>query len=374
MRSVIGRLISGALAILILGSAPAAAADNFTVSDPAELETALRQAQGGESILLMDGNYGDVDFRNLSFTDHVTIASESGKAVFNSLGIKNSSYLRIDGVHVSSDNNGGPGSKVVEIVEGSHHIEILNSEVNGKVDDVYVGHLGIFTSDAENITIRNNNVHDVKNGIVTFGAKNLVVSGNKIDNIAEDAMKFSGVFDFLVEGNQSHGLVFPQPRSHLDFIQFQGVSGNGTIRGNILLVNKVAYIQGIFLDDAEYTNITIEDNVIYTGMANGIIISEGSGNTVRNNTLLNAPELVHPVTKIGVVDGTVVENNIISLRDGGMDGSNLAVQHRNPNGPYSYDRMFTNARAGLAVTPADLRPKPSSLAAKMGAFKTLSAD
>ena len=345
----------------------------FSVSNASQLSSALAQASGGDTIELASGNYGDIDIKNVSFDSYVTITSADGNkgANLNSLDIANSSYVRIDNVHIDNSSNGGPGSKIVEIVENSHHIEFVNNEVNGKIDDVYVGFIGVFVDHSSNIKVSNNYIHDVKNGSVNWSVTDLEVSENHVDYIAEDAFKFAGVKDFLVENNSSFGHVYPIAGSHLDFIQFQSASSNGTIRGNTLLVSGVAWIQGIFMDDAPYHGVTIEQNILYTGMANGIIISEGSGNTVRNNTVLNAPDLVHPVTNISIASGSIVENNISASTSGGISGSNVKVQHTDPNGPYYYGDLFENATKGLGITFADLAPVDGSLSESKGAYLRL---
>ena len=78
-----------------------------------------------------------------------------------------------------------------------------------------------------------------------------------------------------------------------DFIQGQGSSSKGVLRGNVHLpiTQGAATCQGLFVADGLYDNIVIEQNIVYTGMANGIVIDGGptTNNIVRNNTLLNAP-------------------------------------------------------------------------------------
>ena len=82
------------------------------------------------------------------------------------------------------------------------------------------------------------------------------------------------------------------------------------IDGNMLLVNTIPMVQGIFLDDGSYNKITIQNNIIYTGMTHGVTVTDGSQITVRNNTLLNTPGEGHNGSLIMVPGGSVVENNI----------------------------------------------------------------
>ncbi len=305
-------------------------------------------------------------------------SQEPKNAVFQSFSVLNSSRLRIDGIRVSSPTNGSAASRVVAIENGSHHIEFINSEVNGLVDSNYLGHYGIFTLDCHDVTIRNNYVHDVHDGILGFGSSNLLISDNIIDFVGRNSFKFGGIDQFTIENNTGAGHVYPQPGDHIDFLQFQGSSSNGLISGNVLLpiTRGAATAQGIFLADGDYVNITIEQNIIYTGMVCGIQI-EGSNNTVRNNTLLNAPNLVHGATTILDISNNLTNSkNIVSATEfaGRISANGIACQHYSAARPAYYDTLFKNARRGLCVTLEDLRPVPGSAAdfgSGMGAERRL---
>ena len=125
-------------------------------------------------------------------------------------------------------------------------------------------------------------------------------------------MKFGGLHNSEITGNSSHGHIFAIGSVHTDFIQFQGNSSNVLIEGNMFLPANRAAVQGIFMGDGTYNNMTVENNLIYTGMLRGISISPGSGNVVRNNTLIDVPNMIHNGTAILVPGGTVVENNIVA--------------------------------------------------------------
>jgi hypothetical protein len=251
----------------------------FNVSSASQLRTALSSASGGDVILLQSGNYGSFDFNNIAFSDYVTVRSADGNdgAMFTHIGVSNSSYLRIDGVHVSDPSNGSSTARVVGIENGSHHVEFINSEVNGLVDSNYLGFYGILTLDSHDITIRNNYVHDVHDAILGFESSNLVISDNIIDFVGRNGFKFGGIDQFTIENNSEVGHVYPETGEHVDFLQFQGSSSNGVIEGNVYLAQTTGVVQGIFLADGTYNNILINENIIYTGMINGLVVYEGSG-------------------------------------------------------------------------------------------------
>ena len=212
---------------------------SVTVSSRSDLLSAVANASAGDTILLEAGNYGSVDLNNANFSDYVTIRSldADNPARFTDFGIYNSSHVRVDGVHVSAPNNGAPAVKIVDIDNGSHHIEFLNSEVNGLVDGDYSGFYGIHTgSSTHHVKIHGNNVHDVKVAIVVNGTTDFVVTENFTDMIGEDDMKFISVHRGLIEDNIGGGRHFQQPGGHMDYIQILGgVSSDLVFRGNVYL-------------------------------------------------------------------------------------------------------------------------------------------
>ena len=67
----------------------------------------------------------------------------------------------------------------------------MNSEVHGNDDNIYAGHYGVYVRESNDITLRNNDVHDVDYGIVIFGSSGSEISGNRIDHFFQDAMKLA---------------------------------------------------------------------------------------------------------------------------------------------------------------------------------------
>ena len=62
-----------------------------------------------------------------TFSSEVTIASENpGGAVFTSAQITNSSYLKIEGIHVDHPTDGVRYTAIVEIDGNSNHVSFVN--------------------------------------------------------------------------------------------------------------------------------------------------------------------------------------------------------------------------------------------------------
>ncbi|MEM9011151.1 MAG: right-handed parallel beta-helix repeat-containing protein [Pseudomonadota bacterium] len=327
------------------------------VSNRSELLSALSSATGGETIVLRNGDYGSLDIVNERFSQYVTIeAQNNGGAKFDSIGIRSSERIKIDGVHVDNPGNGAAASTLVAVSDNSKHIRFMNSEVNGKVDGTYTGHFGLYTKDVEDVVFENNYVHDVKRGGVFYSAEGLEVVGNQIEYIGDDDFKFIGVKDVLIENNIGARYVFPEPGAHLDFVQFQGTdSSDIVIRGNLKLPENWDSIQGIFFDDANYTNILIEQNIIVTGMIRGISISSGSNIVARYNTVLDIDGAASKATHVMLPGGNQSYGNVEgSYR--GSQGNNLVLQQGDSGDAFYYGDYFANATAGRGITLEDLRP------------------
>ncbi len=348
----------------------------YTVRSANELYDRLEAASGGDTLLLENGNYGSIDFDDLHFSDYVTIRSADGPlgARFTDISFDNSSYLRVDGVHVDGTHNGSLASHLVGVDGGSHHIEFLNSEVNGLVDDDYTGWRGIYSGVASDVRFENNYIHDVMRGGVFINTENLEVSENRFENLGDDAMKISGVSDALIENNTGARYIHAGPGAHIDFIQFQGAdSEDVTVRGNVYLQGTNAS-QGIFMSGATVDNMLIENNIIYNSMINAISVTAGSTNVVvRDNTVLTVPGEGHKAAILRLPAGAVSENNITSshLSASGPSGSNVVLQYENPDRPYYYNDVYENAMTGRFATIEDLTPVPGSVGETMGAFQRI---
>jgi parallel beta-helix repeat protein len=342
------------------------------VSNKTELLDALSRAGGGDTIVLKNGHYGSLKI-TADFSSTVTIRAEDRLgATISGVELAGATNLTFDGINFFSGGNGGHGRGIVSADYGSSGIAVVNSEVHGSDDNTYQGHYGLYARNSNNVTFRNNDVHDVDSGIVIFGSSGSEISGNKVDYFGRDAMKFAGLRSSEVADNISYGHVYKIGTAHTDFIQFQGSSSNVRIAGNAFLAGTKGDVQGIFLSDGTYTGITIENNLIYTGMARGISISAGSGNVIESNTLLNVPGVIHNQTVI-LAPGATVQDNITTSYVGKAIGSNLQLQNRNPGADYYVEDYFQNPMEGLGASLKDLAPIAGSLGASKGADALLKA-
>jgi hypothetical protein len=144
------------------------------------------------------------------------------------------------------DSNGGAGM----LIEDSHHIGLLNSELIGgtqfnRTAPVYdqVSQLyGLHVENSENIVIENNYVHDIKAAAFYFNAVDLLtLRGNNADWLDSDGYKFSVINNALIENNTGMQNIYSSPSSHVDFMQVQGTMNDSIFRGNYALMNTRSF-------------------------------------------------------------------------------------------------------------------------------------
>lgn len=361
-----------------------AGASVVTVTSSAELNAALNAATGGEAILLEDGNYGDLAVMNRQFSEFVTIRAAEGSGVtFRKIDVSGSSYLRFDGLKIEHPlADGEPDwTRAFEIRNGSNNIQVLNSEFFGSVDenpnnDGY----GLSVRDGNSIIIEGNTFHDLVRGVIVSNSDNIIVNSNTAYHIRSDAFDFAQVSDVLVENNIGSKFIPTRP-DHPDFIQFWNADSSShgiTIRGNILIspenIDGLG-VQGIFMratyvdggEDLIFEDVTIENNIIYTAMHNGITLAGTSNATIDHNTVLSPPGDV--IAKLGVLTtsgvvnkNVLVSNNVATVISVQVDGvqadNNTTAQWEDPSADEYIDKLFLNARA--ATQAGDFLPVPGS--------------
>lgn len=353
------------------------------ISNTDQILAALGNASPDDVLLCAPGNYGPLSLSGvrLDKANPVTVRSalNNGTAL-DSLSVAGSSGLVFEGFEVSAPGEGSHSSKVVTAFDGCDGIVFRDMNVHGPVDldeadyAEFQGHYGMHAQDSKHVTFHGNYVHNVKNGVVIINAEECAAIDNQFDYLGNDGIKFMGVDGLLVEGNVAPRRSYPSPTAHVDFIQGQGSGGRRiVIRYNVQLPGNIATSQGIFLADGVYHDVEVYENLIITGMSQGVwVIGPGSGPAeVYNNTCLNLPGLVHPVTYIRTPAGSNVRNNIHTLKSGKLD-DNLTVQHVKGGGAAHYmGDHFDVSKIKLGMSLEDALPLPGSPAENMGAIATL---
>ena len=353
------------------------------VSSSAELIAALNAASGGKTIRLTDGDYGSLDLHDYSFTSYVTITSKNARTgvQFDNIDVDNSSYLRLDDLTMI------PGAREgVGIFGESHHIQVRNSDIYGanrfsrsapdytQVSTLYGINVG---EDSHDILIENNSVQDVTSSAYVFaGVNDLTVVENRCDWVASDCFKFASVNNLLFENNFGAQHIYSAPGAHVDFVQGQGSVSNAVFRGNVAIMGSRTF-QGLFFDDATFSNILFENNLIYSANNRGISVSQGSNIEARYNTVLRVAGS-QKATFISLPSGSVKNHNIeannTTKNANRFPGTNIVAQWDDGNDIAHYSDYYVNAMHGPFATIQDFRPVGGSPAVnQVGAFSRIYA-
>jgi hypothetical protein len=188
----------------------------------------------------------------------------------------------------------------------------------------------------------------------------------------------------LIEGNHIHDFKkLADSGDHMDMIQFWTVEGqpssqNVIIRGNFLDAGTGSPTHSIFMrngvvdtgqggEEYFYSNIVIEDNVIYNAHLHGITVGATDGLVISNNTLLYsfhvegagtggliAPQINLNDESLNVTVELNIAHDDVGGQPSGTIGPNLIVQHEDPDGVNYYGDLFVNALVA-APTLDDLR-------------------
>lgn len=326
------------------------------VSGQAQLDAALKSVKSGDTILLSAGTYKELVCSNKNFSETVTIASAdpSRPAVINNLMVRNSSNIEIN--DLKFDDLGGKNGAAFW-VDNSRHITIDNAEFEGhEVRGFGVG-IGLRVKNCEDVTVVNSELSNFQNGIKATNTTNMKVLGNDLSGMSNDGMVYAGMRGMLIEGNRLHDMESPKSLKHKDGIQFytgQGslASHDIVIRGNT--IENAEQSHGIFFTNTmvkegdlsvRYTNLLIEDNTLLTGQSHGITVSHATGVTIRDNVVLQHPDLDSPepilIPRIHVsylTKDVLIEGNTVASVPTALDASWTVAG--NKVGPKKYQQWL----------------------------------
>jgi hypothetical protein len=301
----------------------------YHVVNQSQLNEAISKAQGGDSILLASGNYARLAL-DADFASSVTIASadKTRPAVVTELRINGATNVSLE--NLKFDHTGR--SNEAFRIENSSKISIKGATFDGHVtsEGFGSGH-GLKVSNSSDITVEDSKAFNFVNGFTFSNVNGLVVKGNDMSGMAADSMRFAGVADVRIEGNNYHSQKSPADLQHKDAIQFwtsstEGPSKNVIITGNTFDNNEKTHT--IFMGNAlaredlskPYVDFLIEKNHIKGGHAHGIAIEHVNGVVIRDNVLEQAdglPDigLLTPIINVGraSVNVTITGNEVASV-------------------------------------------------------------
>ena len=330
-------------------------ATEIIVSNSTELQNAINNVQGGDTITLLSGTYGTLTISGKNNNSFVVIrASIGATALFSSINFNNSSYWELVGVEIKPRYTSGADGKNAVNLDGNY-LTIKNCNINysddisGWTDSDWLARAGNgIVMDGTNLTVMGNTITVVDHGIGS-GASNSLVSGNLIANFRGDGIRGLGddvIYEYNIIKNS-----FDVDDNHDDGFQSwsvglggvgTGVVKNITLRGNTIINYEDpnqpyrGNLQGVGLFDGMFENWVVENNLVITDHWHGISFYGAINCKIINNTVVDNDLTPSPDPWIMVTDhkngtpssGVTVRNNIstdFSFSGGVTEDHNIEI-------------------------------------------------
>lgn len=386
------------------------AADGQSTSTPwLTFSHAFSNTSCGDTLLLMDGTYGDgtstgkinltkvcaqvteYTIRALNQRQAKIFDSGGGKAVW----IQNSAYIILDGLYGASTDNIAFGPTTSESgvpiqVRSSNHITVKNglwynpnrysntaatgayfsTNITFEANEVYTFHRHCFTAwRSTNVVVRQQYCNP-RGGRISGGFN----SQNGLGT-ADSLMSMYPCKDCILENSIADGTTHAMYLNEMNATYGDNIVLSGSkILGSICY--KCNYETGIYLNsrttpDLNHTpqNITVKDVVLMDwdpNSGNGIRVSDGVGIVVEGMTVLSNPAVSNTTQHGFTTDdapsrGTTAAQNSITLRDSVVRG----VKDRGTNitgfDTWSFSNIFSNSN-GTNFSPASSDPNYTNVA------------
>ena len=383
----------------IAADAPSAFAS--TSAELSQLYLSLSQQPGGGTIYLSPDFQVNGEIRLAGGGDepvHITSANPQDAVEVSRIYLDNVTNVKLSVLVVDSTAIDVPSFQGDLDINNSSSIEISDITFKSDGTEYYDPRLGdasvnggrmAMIDGSDNITITDTVGSHYFNGWGIIESSNITLENNELFAIQGDGIKMREVNDVLIKDNYLHDFAAsPNEVNHSDFIQLHSGGGadtpstNVTITGNVLDTGNGSSVQAIWMrneayngnnDSMLYQNITITDNLIYTGSANGIGIGGATNVDISNNTLIWNPEAetikatgntsFEPSIRISSdVSNITVSNNIAPkyLLGSQVDAFGNITTSSNPSSPNYVGDHFVNVADGGDVGPEGWQLLPDS--------------
>lgn len=292
---------------------------DIIVRNQSELDAALKNAKGGETIKLAAGTYTSLTVANRNFASNVTITSldRANKANVTKLAISKTSNLTVLNLDVKTTLTSDVKQN---FIYDSNKVVLDGVAISGGTGDPSQAlGLGLQVRNATNITMRNSSIDHF---IVGLGGQNidgLVLQNNSFHDNRRDHTNFNEISNAKIDGNTFTNL-FPVGDEHPDAIQFWTANSvkantNISITNNVIMQGAGGPSQGIFLGGEnpalKYDNINISNNLVYvSGWSHGIAVNSGTNIVVDSNTVVSKVDNTDYWIMLNDVNGAKVTNNV----------------------------------------------------------------
>jgi Ca2+-binding RTX toxin-like protein len=308
-----------------------------TVSNITALNSAIKAAKAGDTILLAPGTYTGVSAANLQFASGVTITSADAAkpATITSISISGSSGLVLSGLDFRVDY--AAGDNPIQILN-SQNVTLANSTVHGSLDgNPDNDRAAMLVKDSQGVTISDSVFQDLRIGIGHLNSDHLTIRGNRFTDIGMDGVRGGGSSWVTIDKNTFSDF-HPMTGDHPDAIQFwttgqTSATHDIVVTGNVLLRGDGTGLvpQGIFFNDearVHYERVTIADNLVVGMTYNSIAVYGGVDVVIRDNAVVGYTDIKARI-RLERVDGATVSGNdatyliITNSTDVAQDGNTL---------------------------------------------------
>jgi Ca2+-binding RTX toxin-like protein len=334
----------------------------INVSSGSALTSAVGKATDGDVIQLSSGTY-DIDVRNASFTNGVTITSAPGaNVVVNNLFAYNDTGLIFKDLELARS-----ATTTRYEVNTSSNITLDGLYVHGSLDDNPANDgNGITVRGSHNVTIENSEFQQLYSGLSHLKDDGLIVRGNYFHQMAMDGMRGGGSSNvtvdqnFFTDFNRDGG-------AHTDAIQFwttnEKTSAHDiTVTNNVVLGSVGTSMQGVFLGEETgvlpYQNVDISGNMILGSQWNGIYNTNGVNVSVTDNTVVATSSSMSAWIKLASIEGATLSNNVSTSY---IWTDNTGVQSNNQTVAIATDGGLSLLNQWLNTHGGDLSSLPQAV-------------
>lgn len=262
----------------------------INVGTTSALNSALKAAKAGDTILLSSGTY-TINVSKLAMAGMVTIASADADrpAVVTSLSVNDSSGFTFRDLDLSAGTGAGNNPFTVA---ASQNIHFSGLSVHGSLDGKPQNDVnGFLIRESKNISITDSEFQDLGYGISHLNSDTVTIADSEFHHLQFDGVRGGGSSNVTITRNFFHDF-FPSSGDHPDAIQFwttntTTIARNLVITDNAFLRGAGAPTQGIFFRDQvgnlPYEKVVITGNVMAGATYNGIMVNHARDVTVTDN-------------------------------------------------------------------------------------------
>jgi parallel beta-helix repeat protein len=335
-----------------------------TVSTSADLVSALKVAQSGDTIELNAGVYSTVTLQNANFSGAgvtITSADPTHEATLTGLMVKNDTGLNLSKLEFN-----------VSATQPDNAYEVLNSaninldhlNVHGSLDGNPQNDLsGVMIRSSTNVSLTNSEFQQLHFGVTHLDDTGLTISGNNFHDIRTDGIRGGGSSNVTVSNNTFTNF-FPDAGDHGDAIQFWTTNTTTsahdiTITNNMFMRGAGDVAQGVFVTDQvgdlPYLNLNISNNTMIGSMYNGIMVQDAIDPTVTHNTVVGLSDMTSWVRLESVTGGNVSDNSanhfLTDATDSGVTMTNdVITAQASDDGAAAYAAWQAGAHITVAAT------------------------